>query len=62
MSIQRYKVRVKDKVIKMYEEEILRELQKMNSLIERLVEEITGRSYGGSDFVGCLTRIMYGVE
>lgn len=46
----------------MYEEEILKELREMNRRLERLVEEITGRSYGGSDFVGCLTRIMYGVE
>ncbi len=46
----------------MYEQEILNELKRMNSLIERLVDEIAGRSYGGSDFAGCLTRIMYGVE
>jgi len=46
----------------MYEEEILRELKTMNQLLERLVSEIAGRNYGGSDFAGCLTRIMYGVE
>lgn len=60
--LKRYKTKIKAKVIKMYEEEILNELRKNNALLERLVKEIAGRSFGGSDFNGCLTRIMYGVE
>lgn len=46
----------------MYEEEILKELREMNKRLERLEEMFSGRTYGGSDFIGCLTRIMYGVE
>lgn len=48
---------------KMYEEEILDELREMNrrlANLERLL--LVGRDFGGSDFAGCLTRIMYGVE
>ncbi len=46
----------------MYEEEILKELKKMNESLARLEELFVRGSYGGSSFEGCLTRIMYGVE
>ena len=50
------------KVAEMYEEEILKELKIMNERLARLEEVFRRSSYGGSDFVGCLTRIMYGAE
>ena len=47
----------------MYEQEILKELKEMNrklAILENLF--LKDRGFGGSDFHGCLTRIMYGVE
>lgn len=46
----------------MYEQEILKELKEMNARLARLEQVIVKGSYGGSNFEGCLTRIMYGVE
>ena len=46
----------------MYEKEILEQLKEMNRRLEKIEDVISSRSYGGSDFIGCLTRIMYGVE
>lgn len=47
----------------MYEEEILNELKKMNARLEKLEELfLRDAGYGGSNFRGCLMRIMYGVE
>ena len=47
----------------MYEEEILKELQKMNERLARIEGVLVrDRDYGGVDFKTCLMRIMYGVE
>ena len=47
----------------MYEEEILKELKRMNDKLDILLKVFhTDESYGGCDFRDCLTRIMYGVE
>ena len=47
----------------MYEEEILRELKTMNERLARLEELfLKDVGFGGSNFRGCLMRIMYGVE
>ena len=42
------------------EEEILKELRAIRMLLERMF--VNGREYGGEDFRGCMTRIMFGVE
>lgn len=47
----------------MYEEEILELLKELNMRlrnIERVFSD--SRNYNGSDFEGCMTRIMLGVE
>ena len=47
----------------MYEEEILKELKKLNEKIGRLEELLCwNRGFGGTDFMNCLSRIMYGSE
>ena len=49
--------------IEMYEEEILKELREMNNRLANLEELfLKDIGYGGSNFRGCLMRIMYGVE
>lgn len=49
--------------IEMYEEEILKELREMNNRLAKLEELfLKDTGYGGSNFRGCLMRIMYGVE
>ena len=50
-------------VIRMYEEEILDELREMNRRLANLEQLfLKDRMFGGSDFTGAITRIMYGVE
>ena len=47
----------------MYEEEILDELREMNRRLANLEQLfLKDRAFGGSDFSGAITRIMYGVE
>ena len=49
--------------IRMYEEEILDELREMNRRLANLEQLfLKDRLFGGSDFTGAITRIMYGVE
>ncbi len=50
-------------VIRMYEEEILDELREMNRRLANL-EQLFLKDvvFGGSNFKGAITRIMYGVE
>ena len=50
-------------VIRMYEEEILDELREMNRRLANLEQLfLKDRLFGGSDFTGAITRIVYGVE
>ncbi len=47
----------------MYEREILEELRDMNRRLANLEQLfLKDRLFGGSDFTGAITRIMYGVE
>ena len=47
----------------MYEEDILKELKKLNEKLGRLEELLCwNRGFGGTDFMNCLSRIMYRAE